>query len=254
MEVVIDHLVAGYGRRTVLHGITARIPRGQVTAVLGPNGSGKSTLLAVLARIIRPTSGSVVSSGVRRVGFVPQHSAVSDTLPITVRETVAMGRWAHRGRWRRLTGHDRAVVEARMAQLDILPLASRRLGSLSGGQRRRALLAQGLAQEPDLLLLDEPTTGLDLEARRLVDEALDAAAAQGVTVVHATHDLAAATRAEHCLLLERGRLAAQGPPAEVLTAETLGRVIGLPGEAWTHHGANSGPSRNSRSDNGCAAG
>ncbi|GLW98443.1 zinc ABC transporter ATP-binding protein AztA [Microtetraspora sp. NBRC 16547] len=230
--VAIHGVSAGYSRRTALREITARIPRCRVTAVVGPNGSGKSTLLGVLAGVIRPVSGSVERASTRRPGFVVQRSAVSDSLPITVREAVAMGRWAHRGPWRRLSARDQAVVDDCMARLGVLDLAARQLGALSGGQRQRALVAQGLAQEPDLLLLDEPTTGLDLEARRYVSDVLDDMTACGVTVVHATHDLAAARRADHCLLLDDGRLVAEGSPGQILTSETLGHLWGpTPGNA-----------------------
>ncbi|MFE0155125.1 zinc ABC transporter ATP-binding protein AztA [Nonomuraea sp. NPDC059007] len=222
MTVVISDLSAGYGGRTVLHGLDARFPGPGVTAVVGPNGSGKSTLLAVLAGVVKPLAGTVSRDGGRRPGYVVQRSQASDTLPITVRQTVAMGRWARRGAWRPLSRRDWAVVEACMARLGIQDLAGRRLGALSGGQRQRALLAQGLAQEPDLLLLDEPATGLDAEAQQHISDVLDEVRADGATVIHATHDLRTAKRADHCLLLDQGRLTAEGPPSEVLTAQRLG--------------------------------
>ncbi|MEV0389021.1 zinc ABC transporter ATP-binding protein AztA [Nonomuraea sp. NPDC050643] len=223
--VVISGVTAGYGRRTVLSELSARLPRAAVTAVVGPNGSGKSTLLGVLAGTVRPSRGTVGHAAPGRPGFVAQRDAVAESLPITVRETVAMGRWAARGPWRRLTADDWSVVDACMASLDVAGLAARRLGTLSGGQRQRVLVAQGLAQEPGLLLLDEPTTGLDLSARRHIEAALDRERDRGVTVVHATHDLDLAMRAEHCLILEGGRLTAAGPPASVLTQPTLGQAF-----------------------------
>ncbi|MEV0618959.1 zinc ABC transporter ATP-binding protein AztA [Nonomuraea sp. NPDC050404] len=223
--VVISDVTAGYGRRTVLRGLSARLPLSGVTAVVGPNGSGKSTLLGVLAGTVRPLGGTVDLGGAGRPGYVAQRDAVSNALPITVRETVAMGRWALRGPWRRLTAHDRAIVEECMAALDVAPLAARRLSTLSGGQRQRVLLAQGLAQEPGLLLLDEPTTGLDLRAEQHISAVLDLQKTRGVTVVHATHDLTAARRADHCLLLDEGRLIAEGPPASVLTPRTMDQVF-----------------------------
>ncbi|WP_049568782.1 zinc ABC transporter ATP-binding protein AztA [Nonomuraea sp. SBT364] len=206
----IDKLVAGYPGRTVLHQVTADIPDAQLTAVTGPNGSGKSTLLGVLAGVIRATSGTVERR--RRPAFVMQRSEVSDVLPITVRDTVAMGRWAHRGPWRRLSRRDWSVVDSCLTRLGIADLAGRPLGDLSGGQRQRALVAQGLAQESDLLLLDEPATGLDTEARSHIAAVLKEVTADGVTVVHATHDLSAALDADHCLVLRDGRLLAEGPP------------------------------------------
>ncbi len=169
----LDGVYAGYRGRDVLRAVDARIPAGAVTALVGPNGSGKSTLLGVLARTVRPRRGSVVLPGSGRVAFVVQRSAVSDALPVTVRETVAMGRWSHRGAWRPLTRRDRAVVAECMERMEVTALADRRLGELSGGQRQRALVARGLAQEADLVLLDEPSAGLDHRSRLRVRAALE---------------------------------------------------------------------------------
>lgn len=218
--VAVRDLSVSYARQAVLSGLTVLAPLARVTAVVGPNGSGKSTLLGAIAGVVTPSAGTVERPSRRRPAFVVQRSAVSDTLPVTVRDTVAMGRWAHRGAWRRLSRADWAMVEDCMARLDILDLAGRTLGTLSGGERQRALVAQGLAQESDLLLLDEPATGLDVAADRRIAETIDDAAARGVTVVLATHDLAAARRADHCVLLKEGRLLAQGHPDAVLSPET----------------------------------
>ncbi len=226
--VELNGVDAGFPRRTVLHDVTAGIPRGRVCAVVGANGAGKSTLLDVLAGVRPPTAGSVRWASRQRPAYVVQRSEVADSLPVTVRAAVEMGRWAQRGPWRRLTAADHAIVDRRLAQLGLDGLAGQRLDALSGGQRQRALVAQGLAQEADLLLLDEPAAGLDLEARRRIDDALHAACAQGVTVVRVTHDLPVAGRAEHCLLLHAGRVVAQGVPADVLTDEGVRTAWGLP--------------------------
>jgi zinc/manganese transport system ATP-binding protein len=231
-EVTIRELSVGYPRRRTpaLRGISALIPRARITAVVGPNGSGKSTLLGAIAGVVPSPPGAVEPRcPAARPAFVVQRSEASDALPITVHETVTMARWARRGPWRRLTRRDRAVVESCMARLGILELAGRQLGDLSGGQRQRALVAQGLAQESELLLLDEPAAGLDVEAQRLIARALDEARTRdGVTVVQATHDLDEAMRADHCLLLAGGRLLAAGPPAEALTRGALERAWGMP--------------------------
>jgi zinc/manganese transport system ATP-binding protein len=227
-EIAIDGLSAGYAGRVVLHEITARLPGPGMTAVVGSNGSGKSTLLGAIAGVVPAVAGSVTLPGNRRPAFVVQRSTVSDTLPITVRETVAMGRWAQLGPWRRLSRQDRQVVADCLERMGIGHLAARRLGGLSGGQRQRALVAQGLAQQSDLLLLDEPAAGLDVAAQRDITTALADAAAGGVTVVQATHDFADASHADHCLLLREGRLIAQGSPARVLTPEALDTAWGLP--------------------------
>ncbi|RPK88383.1 zinc ABC transporter ATP-binding protein AztA [Streptomyces sp. ADI98-10] len=217
-------LCAGYPGRPVLHQVSGEITELTMTVLVGPNGSGKSTLLGVLAGVIKPTSGDLLRAGDRPPAFVPQRGAVGDTLPLTVRQTVEMGRWGERGPWRRLTARDHATVDAVLDRLGIGDLASRQLGELSGGQRQRALIAQGLAQESDLLLLDEPTTGLDPEARERIGALLTALVADGVTIVQATHDLEVARAADACLLLQDGRLAGQGSPDKVLTTSSLTRV------------------------------
>ncbi|SUD47444.1 Iron(3+)-hydroxamate import ATP-binding protein FhuC [Nocardia otitidiscaviarum] len=209
-------LTAGYRSRAVLHEITADIPAGRVTALVGHNGSGKSTLLGVLAGVITPSAGTAERTGGRRPALVVQQGSVPSTLPITVRETVAMGRWAHRGPWRRLTRDDRRVVADCLERMGIAHLAARRLTDLSGGQRQRALLARALAQEADLLLLDEPAVGLDIEAQQQISRTIRETAASGVTVVHATHDRAEALGADHCLLMRDGGLADSGAPERVL--------------------------------------
>ncbi|MFI9470896.1 zinc ABC transporter ATP-binding protein AztA [Streptomyces sp. NPDC052492] len=219
-----SELCAGYPGRPVLREISARIPKLASTVVVGPNGSGKSTLLGVLAGVIRPTSGDLHRTGDRPPAFVPQRGAVGDALPLTVRQTVEMGRWGDRGPWRRLTRRDHATVDAVLDRLKIRDLASRQLGELSGGQRQRALIAQGLAQESDLLLLDEPTTGLDPQARERIGTLLTELVADGVTVVQATHDLEAARTADACLLLQDGRIAGQGHPDQVLTTSAPAHV------------------------------
>ena len=210
---------AGYARHAVLQEVSVRFPAGAVTAVVGANGSGKSTVLSVLAGVLQPAAGEVERPG--RPALVVQHDAVPALLPITVRETVEMGRWPGQRTWQRLSREDRAVVEGCLARLDLGSLADRRLSALSGGQRQRALLAQALARETDLLLLDEPTAALDVPAQRAISGILREIADSGVTVVHATHDLDEARRADHCVLLRRGRVLAAGPPAVALTEETL---------------------------------
>ncbi|GGP59771.1 zinc ABC transporter ATP-binding protein AztA [Streptomyces sindenensis] len=223
-RVRFDDLDAGYPGRPVLHQISAVIPALAMTALVGPNGSGKSTLLGVLAGVIDATSGQLRYAEGSPPAFVPQRGAVGDTLPLTARQTVEMGRWGELGPWRRLPRRDRTVVDSAMERLGVADLSDRQLGELSGGQRQRVLIAQGLAQRSDLLLLDEPTTGLDPEARNRITALLADLVADGTTVVQATHDLEAARSADACLLLADGRLIRQGPPEEVLTATTLSRI------------------------------
>ncbi|MDA2815288.1 zinc ABC transporter ATP-binding protein AztA [Nocardiopsis sp. RSe5-2] len=226
--VELHGVSAGYGRTPVLEGVDAAVPSGRTTALVGPNGSGTSTLLGVLAGVHAPERGRVERRHLRRAALVVQRSAVSDALPVTVRETVAMGRWEHLGPWRRPGERDRAVVAGCMERLDIADLADRPLGALSGGQRQRVLLAQGLAQQSDLLLLDEPSTGLDARAQEAIQRVLEEVAAEGVTVVFATHDPEAAGRADHRLHLRHGRIAAT---SEAASPRTEGEAPRAEGEA-----------------------
>ncbi|MFF8093336.1 zinc ABC transporter ATP-binding protein AztA [Streptomyces sp. NPDC016675] len=223
-RVRFHELNAGYPGRSVLRQLSAGITALTMTALVGPNGSGKSTLLGVLAGVITATSGQLRYAEGSPPAFVPQRGAVGDTLPLTARQAVEMGRWGERGLWRRPTRQDRAVVDSAMERLGVADLGARQLGELSGGQRQRVLIAQGLAQQSDLLLLDEPTTGLDPEARERITALLTDLVADGTTVVQATHDLEAARSADACLLLSDGRLVGHGPPERVLTPQTLTRI------------------------------
>jgi zinc/manganese transport system ATP-binding protein len=164
-RVRFSNLEAGYRGRPVLRQLSGSVPALAMTALVGPNGSGKSTLLGVLAGVIQATAGQLRYAEGRPPAFVPQRGAVGDTLPLTARQTVEMGRWNERGLWRPLTRRDRTVVDSAMERLGVADLAARQLGELSGGQRQRVLIAQSLAQRSDLLLLDEPTTGLDPDRR-----------------------------------------------------------------------------------------
>ncbi|QVQ54781.1 metal ABC transporter ATP-binding protein [Spiractinospora alimapuensis] len=193
---------AAYGRRVVLSDITLEIPGARITTLVGANGSGKSTLLGVLGGVGPTVTGEVCRHHRHRPALVVQRSAVPDALPVTVREVVTMGRWAHRGSWRRITAPDRAIVAESMEALGIAHLSRRPLASLSGGQRQRVLLAQGLAQRSDLLLLDEPETGLDSDTRHRLADVVSGLRARGITIVHATHD--PATPADQQIHLAHG--------------------------------------------------
>ena len=184
--VQLHGVEASHDGHVALHALDLSLPPGRHTVLVGPNGSGKSTLLAVLAGTHEAVRGPVERASGLRVGLVVQRSAVTDRLPLTVRETVAMGRWGA-GR-RRARADDRAAVDEALDALDITDLAGRSLSALSGGQRQRALVAQGLARRADLLLLDEPTAGVDAAAQRLIRRAVDGELARGATVVEATHD------------------------------------------------------------------
>lgn len=191
----------GYSGTTVFRGLTLTVSSNAVTAVVGSNGCGKSTLLGLLAGVQQPDTGRI-EIGVRNIAFAVQRSQVTDSFPVTAVEAVLMGRWRRLGLLRRPNSADRAVVEHWLTELGLGDLRDRTLGELSGGQRQRVLLAQAFAQEAPLLLLDEPTTGLDTESATLVITHLRYLARNGTTVVVATHDAAMIEAADHRIDLD----------------------------------------------------
>ncbi len=226
----------------ILDGSAFDAPAASVTALLGPNGAGKSTLLRAVAGIRRPTSGSVEFEGVdllglrrrdraRRVAFVEQEATTE--LPLTSRAVAGLGRTPHEAL---LGGRDPssdAVVTQALTDAGALGIADREVPSLSGGERQRVLLARALAQQPRLLLLDEPMNHLDIAAQLDVLALLARLASEGVTVVAAMHDLAlAASHADHVVVMSQGRVVAAGPTAQTLTPELIGEVYGVRA-AWT---------------------
>lgn len=222
-------LVLGYGSAVALDRSSFAIPLGRVTVVIGPNGSGKSTLLNAIAGLLEPMAGTIDvparRAGLHRIAYVLQTTKVNDALPITVREVVTMGRYADAGEYRRLGDDDRRAVASAMERTGITRLDSKHLRELSGGQRQRVFVAQGLAQDHDLLLLDEPLTGIDLPTAQAIDTVIHDEIKRGCSVVITTHDLSEAKVADHVLLLS-GRVVASGTPAEVLTTEHLTTAYG----------------------------
>ena len=240
-----DAVTAGYGERTVLHASTLSVGRGEVVAIVGPNGAGKSTLLRVLAGLLRPSSGAVRIDGVdvatlgrtqlaRRIAVVPQ---IFDTLfPFSVREVVALGRTARLGMFGGASQTDAAAVERAIADLGLGDLAPRRIDRLSGGERQRGVLAMALAQEADVLLLDEPTVHLDpahqVAMLRLIREL---ACARGLAVAAVLHDLnLAASMATRIVVIADGRVVCDAAPETVISAELIRDVFG-PGLSVGRH-------------------
>ena len=222
--VVVDNAEFRYGANVVLRQATAVIPRGAVTVLIGPNGAGKSTLLNGIAGLISPASGSItinpLTGRTRQVSYVPQSTRVNEALPVTVRQVVMMGRYAGRGLFQPMSGRDRAATAEAMERTGITHLAKRPFSRLSGGERHRVLLAQGLVQDYDILLLDEPGTGLDLVSANAIRQAVQEEHDRGSTVVITTHHLGEAREADHVILLA-GRVVAAGPPEQTLTVDNL---------------------------------
>ena len=227
-----SHLVAiatgvcvHYGSVVALAPSSLQIEAGTSTALVGPNGSGKSTLLGLLAGLVRPTAGAITVAPGRRIAFVAQQQHQHRWMPLSVEDVLRMGRYAARGLLGRLGAVDRAAIEDAARRLDVVDLRRRPFGELSGGQRQRVLVAQALASEPDLLLLDEPITGLDLASQERILEIIATETASGAAVVMSTHHLGEARRTDRVLLLA-GCIIASGPPDEVLQPTLLAEAFG----------------------------
>lgn len=225
-------LRAGYTGRVVVDGLDLALPRRAVTVVIGANACGKSTLLKTLARALRPIAGTVLLDGsdvaaaparafARAVGMLPQDPVAPDEL--SVADLVGRGRHPHHGWFDRWTAQDDDVVAQALAATGTTDLADRHVDELSGGQRQRVWIAMALAQDPDVLLLDEPTTFLDLTHQlEVLDLLRDLNRARGTTIVMVLHDLNLAARyADHLVVMAEGAVVAEGAPAEVVTPEVL---------------------------------
>lgn len=185
-------------------GVSLTLSPGAVTAIVGPNGAGKSTLLEVIAGTRAPTTGSRSVTG--SIAFVPQRTAVSNRLPVTVRDVVSIGAWGRAGWLRRIDADARRAIDVSMERLHIDDLQRAPFATLSGGQRQRTLLAQGLARGADVLLLDEPTTGLDVDSARRIRTVLRDEARRGATVACVSHDPAVIADADVTIAIDAGRL------------------------------------------------
>ena len=230
---------AGYGQRVALADVTLTIPVGSLLAVIGPNGAGKSTLLKTIAGLIRPMSGTVEVLGgppgqeAKRIAYVPQAELVDWAFPVTVGDVVMMGRVPLLGIGRSPGRTDRDAVTTALATVGMTEAVDRQVGALSGGQRRRVFLARALAARPDLYLLDEPVTGVDVTTQEDLMDILAAEAHGGRTVVATTHDLASAAHHFHQVAFINGRIVAFGPADLVMDPALLaatygGHVIVLP--------------------------
>ena len=228
----VDGITVGFDGKPVLRDLSFLVPHGAQVAVVGPNGAGKSTLFKALVGLLPLRSGRILIHG-RPLGnhqdcvaYVPQREEVDWRFPVTVTDVVMMGRYGRQGWLRRPNAADRAAVTRALDAMGIAALAGRAIGELSGGQQQRAFLARALAQEPHILLMDEPFTGVDMATQESTLALLNRLRAQQVTVLISTHDLAlAASRFEMVLLLNQ-RLIAFGPPAQVFTTQRLAEAFG----------------------------
>ncbi|MBB3052400.1 iron complex transport system ATP-binding protein [Prauserella isguenensis] len=238
IELSATGLTLGYHARSVVRDVSVTVPPGRITAIVGANGSGKSTLLRGLARLMTPRRGAVLLDGrdiagmaaktlAQRLGLLPQQPLAPDG--ITVSDLVGRGRHPHQRWFRHHSDADGAAIASAMEATGIAHLADEPVDELSGGQRQRVWLALALAQDPDVMLLDEPTTHLDLAHQiDLLELLADLNARLGRTTVLVLHDLNLAGRyAHHLVAVTDGRIAAEGAPAEVLQPDTVASVFGL---------------------------
>ena len=231
-DLRIDGLAVSYGANTALTGVSAAIPAGSIVGLIGPNGSGKSTLLKAVAGVAGASSGTITLADApikhrgSEVAFVPQREEVNWDFPVTARDVVLMGRYRAVGWLRRPGREDRERAESAMARLGLEGMGSRHISQFSGGQQQRVFLARAMVQDPELVLLDEPFTGIDVRNREVFHGAIQEFAAQGITVLIATHDLdEVRSTTTHVLCLNR-RMVAFGPTPTTFTPENLRATFG----------------------------
>ena len=223
----LEHVSAGYDSTMILDDISFAIPHGGQLAVVGPNGAGKSTLFKVLVGLLSVRAGQVRIHGKPFgmhqdcVAYVPQREEVDWRFPVTVADVVMMGRFGKQGWLRRATRYDKEIVLHSLAQMGLADFANRSINELSGGQQQRVFLARALAQEPHILLMDEPFTGVDIATQETTLNLLEQLRKQRVTVMVSTHDLNMAAERFETVLLINHRLIAIGEPKEVLRSENL---------------------------------
>lgn len=233
-----QRLVTGYGSRRIVHELSTSIPDGELTVIVGPNACGKSTLLRALSRLLAPTSGQVLLDGgdirrlptkevARRMALLPQTPLAPEG--ISVAALVSRGRYPHQSVFTSWSDADERAVESAMEATAITDLADRMVDELSGGQRQRVWIAMALAQETPILLLDEPTTFLDIGHQVEVLELVSHLRDEGRTVVAVLHDINQAARyATHIIAMQEGRIVAEGAPADVISANLLEELFALP--------------------------
>ena len=229
--IAVNDLCVRYDRVTALDGVSFTLPRGTALGIVGPNGSGKSTLLKAVAGLVAPTAGTVcVEDRAPRelppgtIGYVPQIEDVDWSFPVSVRDVVGMGRYPRLRPFQRFGPHDRAAVDHAIEALGLTALANRHISALSGGQQQRAFVARAVAQEPDLLLLDEPTTGVDAATEEALLHLIRGLVARGLPVLMTTHDLDRAAEWFDRLIVVDRRILADGKPEEVLESGTYATI------------------------------
>jgi ABC-type Mn2+/Zn2+ transport system ATPase subunit len=227
-------LTVTYQNVVALEDVTFTVQRGDYVAIIGPNGAGKSTLVKAILGLLTPQSGTmtVYGQGQLPLGYVPQHEAVNLQFPVTVRDVVAMGRLRQIGWFKQPGKHDWKAVDQALDRVGLCSLRQRQIGELSGGQRRRVFIARALAQQADILLLDEPMSGVDVTGQAQLMDVLDTLNDQGLTILMTTHDLNLAFRRFGKVMALRRELIAFGTPDEVYQPRVLEQVYDRALTTW----------------------
>lgn len=242
--IELEHVTVSYQDVLVLDDVSLTVPAGSFLALLGPNGAGKTTLLQVILGQVRPALGVVRVFGKppgapggerRRIGYVPQVMTVDVNFPVSAGEVVLMGRYGRIGLFRRPSEADRLAARRAMERVGILDLEKRPIARLSGGQRQRVFLARALANEPELLLLDEPTTGVDVASSESLYELLGVLYQSGITMLVVSHDVGVVASYVGGVVCLNRRLVAHGRPEQVLGSEELAKMYGCDA-MFFHHG------------------
>ncbi|WP_110926728.1 ABC transporter ATP-binding protein [Bacillus massiliglaciei] len=234
----VHNLVSGYDHKTIIHGIDLKIPKNKISVIIGANGCGKSTLLKTMAKLIKPEEGEITLDGkaihqypskqlARMLGLLPQSPVIPEG--ITVADLVGRGRFPHQSLFSGWSKKDHEAVEEAMEFMNIIEFANRDIDELSGGQRQRVWIAMALAQQTDILFLDEPTTFLDITYQvEILDLLTHLNRTHGTTIVMVLHDINLSARyADHIIAVKEGKLIAEGQPVEVLTSDLVKTVFDL---------------------------
>jgi iron complex transport system ATP-binding protein len=234
----VEQVVAGYDHKTVIQDVSLVVPSGKISVIIGANGCGKSTLLKTMARLIKPSSGQIILDGkpisqfppkqlARILGLLPQSPVIPEG--ITVADLVGRGRFPHQAWLSGWTKKDYEAVAEAMEFMNIIEFANHPIDELSGGQRQRVWIAMALAQQTDILLLDEPTTFLDITYQiEILDLLTDLNRKHGTTIIMVLHDINLSARyADHIFALHKGRLVAEGEPSKVITSTLIKEIFGL---------------------------
>ena len=238
LQLTAKDVVAGYQDKEILHGVSLQLPEHKISVILGSNGSGKSTMLKTFCRLLAPTAGEITLNDksltaistkeiARSIGLLPQTSIAPEG--IKVAELVARGRYPHRKFMAPLNECDYAAIDEAMAAMKITDLADRSIDELSGGQRQRVFIALALAQQTDILFLDEPTTYLDIAYQiEILDLLKDLNKKRGTTIVMVLHDINLSTKyADYLFAMKAGQLIKEGTPAELITVDNIREIYGI---------------------------